>query len=320
MKLGVFNPVLYNLSLEDALKYLSGLGITMFEFGCGGYPGTKHGDINDLVAHPEKVKELKELFLKYKITISALSIHGNGVHPDKKVADQATFEFDSACKVAKDLGVQHIVTFSGCPGDKTSTTPNWITCAWPNEYADLLKWQWEEVLIPYWKERVKVAQQNGIKICLEMHPGFAVYNPDTLLKLRAAVGNTIGANLDPSHLLWQGVDIVAAIKKLGAANALYYFHAKDTQLNKEVVSTDGVLDTKPYSLELQRSWIFRTVGYGGVDWRGVFSALRSVGYDYVISVEHEDSLMTPKEGLEKGIKYLNDVVIFDGSKAEIYWA
>jgi sugar phosphate isomerase/epimerase len=151
-----------------------------------------------------------------------------------------------------------------------------------------------------------------------MHPGFCVYNPVTLLSLRAAVGKTIGANLDPSHLIWQGMDIVSVVKYLG--EAIYFFHAKDTMFNKSNVAVGGVLDTQSYSNELSRAWLFRTVGYGECDWKGVMSALRMVGYDHVISIEHEDSLMTPKEGLEKAVAFLKDAMIFDSAKAALWWA
>lgn len=319
MKLSVFSPVLANMSLEDALKYLSSLGVDAMELGCGGCPGTAHADVLQLAAQPKKVTELKNLFDKYNMSIAALSVHGNGVHPVASVAKKATDEFEAACKVGEMLGVERVITFSGCPGDKTSTAPNWVTCAWPNDYSDLLEWQWNEVLIPYWKKEAAVAENHGIKVCFEMHPGFCVYNASSMLRIRDAVGKTLGANLDPSHLLWQGADIVSVIKQLGAADALYYFHAKDTAVNLEETRINGVLDTKSYADEIHRSWIFRTVGYGDCDWKNIISALRLVGYDHVLSIEHEDSLMTPQEGLEKAVAYLKNLMIKNGSKAEMWW-
>ncbi|MDR2201776.1 MAG: sugar phosphate isomerase/epimerase [Clostridiales bacterium] len=317
MKLAVFNPVLYSMNLDDALKYLKGLGVDALELGCGGFPGTAHANVRELDKDQKKLDALKSAFAKHGVQICALSVHGNGVHPDKKTAELATAEFDAACSVARKLGVRHIVTFSGCPGDGKGTAPNWVTCTWPNEYSELLAWQWNEVLIPYWKTRAAVAKDASVKVCFEMHPGFCVYNPQTMLKLRAAVGDTLGANLDPSHLLWQGIDIVRAVEYLG--DALYYFHAKDTMLNPSRLAEKGVLDTAPYTNESERSWLFRTVGYGGVPWRNVVTALRMAGYDYVMSIEHEDSLMTPKEGLEKAVAYLKEVMIFDSSKTAAWW-
>lgn len=176
-------------------------------------------------------------------------------------------------------------------------------------------------MIPYWKETVKFAESHGIKkIALEMHPGFCVYNPETMLKLRKAVGSDIlGANFDPSHLFWQGIDPVAAIRELG--DAIQYVHAKDSKVDAINTAMHGVLDTKHYTDEIHRSWIFRTVGYGHdfSVWKDIVSNLKLVGYDDVLSIEHEDSLMSPTEGLEKAVKFLKDVLIFEKS-GDIWWA
>lgn len=317
MKLGVFSPVLANMSLEDALKYLSGLGVEMLELGCGGFPGKAHADVMELDKSDKKIKELKDLFKKYNMEISALSVHGNVVHPVKEIAKVATDELQAACRVAEKLDVHHVVTFSGCPGDGKGDKPNWVTCPWPNDFGEILDYQWNEVLIPYWKEQAKIADDHGVKICLELHPGFCCYNPETLMKLREAAGKAVGANVDPSHLLWQGIDPVAAIRYLG--DAVHYFHAKDTAIDKYNTAVNGVLDTKSYADEAHRSWIFRSVGYGMGKWKDIASALRLVGYDHVMSIEHEDSLMTPKEGLEKAIACLKEALIHDSNTAEMWW-
>ena len=317
MKLGVFSPVLASMSLEDALQYLSGLGVDAMELGAGGFPGKAHADIIELDKDKSKVKALKSLFDKYGMEISALSVHGNGVHPDKAIAKTATEEFEAACRVAEQLGVHHVVTFSGCPGDGKGDKPNWVTCPWPNDFTEIFEYQWNDVLIPYWKKEAKVAADRGVKVCLEMHPGFAVYNPQTMLRLREAVGETVGANFDPSHLLWQGIRPADAIKYLG--KAVHFFHAKDTYIDRRNTNVNGVLDTKSYALELSRSWYFRTVGYGDCDFKEMISALRLVGYDHVLSIEHEDSLMTPKEGLEKAVKYLQEIMIRESNTGEAWW-
>lgn len=317
MKLGVFSPVLAAMPLEDALAYLKSLGVEAMELGAGGFPGKAHADILALDADPKKVEALKHLFDKYKMEIAAISVHGNGVHPDPVVAKVATDEFEAACRVAERLGVGHVVTFSGCPGDGKGDKPNWVTCPWPNDFSDILEYQWNDVLIPYWKREAEYARNHGVKVCLEMHPGFCVYNPDTLLRLRKAAGETIGANFDPSHLVWQGIDPTAAIKHLG--KAVHFFHAKDTYVDRRNTAITGVLDTKSYALELDRSWYFRTVGYGCCDFKEMISALRLIGYDHVLSIEHEDSLMTPKEGLEKAVAYLKDVMIHRSNTEKAWW-
>ncbi|NLX70990.1 MAG: sugar phosphate isomerase/epimerase [Clostridiales bacterium] len=321
MKLGVFTVLLANKSLEEALKYLKESGVQAVELGTGGFPGNAHANPDELLADEGKLNEFKDLIKKYDMEISALSCHGNPVHPQKEIADAFHKDFEKTVLLAEKLGVERVITFSGCPGDSPgSKYPNWVTCPWPDDFLKILDYQWNEVLIPYWEKAVKFANDHGVyKICLEMHPGFCVYNPETLLKLRAAVGDTIGANYDPSHLFWQGMDPVAPIRKLGPA--IYHFHAKDTKIDEINTAVNGVLDTKHYGDEINRSWIFRSVGYGNnyQVWKDIVSNLRMVGYDYVMSIEHEDSLMSPNEGLQKAIAFLKEVMVFEDT-GEMWWA
>ncbi|MBQ7901583.1 MAG: sugar phosphate isomerase/epimerase [Clostridia bacterium] len=321
MELSVMSPVLNNMGLEEAVKYLSELGVDSMELGVGGYQGKALCDAADYLANPEKIDALKALHEKYNVKLSALACHGNPIHPNKEIAKSFEDDFNNAVLLAEKLGVETIIGFSGCPGDsENSKNPNWVTCAWPEDYLEILNWQWNEVLIPYWKKEAEFCAAHGIKkIAFEMHPGFMVYNPETLLKIRAAVGDIIGANFDPSHLFWQGIDPVEAIKYLGGA--IHHFHAKDTRIDSVNTAVNGVLDTKNYGDILNRSWVFRTVGYGhGKEvWNNIISTLKAVGYDGAISIEHEDGLMSPKEGLEKAVSFLKEVLIYEKA-GEMWWA
>ncbi len=321
MELSVMSPVLKGLTLDEALGYLHSLGVDSLELGAGGNPGKAHMDPAEYLAHPEKIEELKALLKKHNMKISALACHGNPVHPNKKIAKEFHDDFVNAMKVAVQLGVDTIIGFSGCPGDsETSQYPNWVTCAWPADFLKILDWQWNEVLIPYWKETAALAKEIGIKkIAFEMHPGFCVYNPATLLRLREAVGDIIGANVDPSHLFWQGMDPCMAIREL--KGAIYHFHAKDTKIDEANTAKNGVLDTGSYGDVLGRSWVFRTVGYGHSElvWNNIISTLKAVGYDGVISIEHEDALMSPKEGLEKAVSLLKKTIIYE-QPGQMWWA
>lgn len=320
MKLGVMNPVLAAMSFEDALAYLHSLDVHAVEIGAGGYPGNAHLKPEELIGHPEAVEAYKALLAKYDITIEALACHGNPLHPQKAIAAKFDSEFRSAILAAELLGVETIVGFAGCPGDcENSMYPNWVTCPWPDDNLKILSWQWNEKVIPYWTEMAAFAKAHGIKkIAFELHPSFVVYNPETLLKLRAAVGDIIGANVDPSHLFWQGIDPVEAIKAL--KGAIYHFHAKDTAIDARNTSVNGVLDTKSYGEVAERAWVFRTVGYGHdqLTWNRIISTLRTVGYDGIISIEHEDSLMSTRQGLEKAVAFLKDVLITEAA-GEAYW-
>jgi len=154
-----------------------------------------------------------------------------------------------------------------------------------------------------------------------MHPGFVVYNNEGLLRLRDAAGPEIGANFDPSHMFWQGIDPLVAIKELAAAGALFHVHAKDTFLDAGNIARNGVLDTKDYGRFLDRSWTFRTVGYGQGErvWRDIVSILRTVGYDHVLSIEHEDGLLSTDEGLEKAVQFLDGIMFKQPNQTEMWW-
>lgn len=322
MKLGVFNPILGGLPFEEAMAYLAQNGVQAVEVGCGGFPGKAHCDPAVLLADEEKLEAFRAVFEKNHLEIAALSAHGNPVHPNPEIAQRYRDDFRNAVLLAEKLGVDRIIAFSGCPGGSPEDkTPNWVTCAWPEDFPQILDYQWNEVLIPYWRETAAFAAAHGIrKIALEMHPGFCVYNPSSLMRLRDAVGPLIGANFDPSHLFWQGIDPVAAIRYLG--DAIYFFHAKDTQIDPINCPVNGVLETRKFNRERERSWIFRTVGYGhdALTWKNIVSALRLAGYDDVLSIEHEDSLMTPNEGLQKAIAFLKEVLVFESKNDNVFWA
>ena len=322
MKLSVLANLYGSKPLDEALKTISSLGVHSVEIGAGGYPGKDHCNPAELLADEKKYNEFVKTFKKYDVEICALACHGNPVHPNKEIAKSFHDDMVNAILLAEKLGVDTIIGFSGCPGsDPDAKLPSWVTCPWPDDFLATLEYQWNEVMIPYWKDMVEFAKSHKVtKIALEMHPGFCVYNPETLLKLRAAVGDVIGANFDPSHLIWQGMNPVAAIRAL--AGAIYHVHAKDTKIDDINTAVNGVLDTKHYGDELNRSWIFRTVGYGHGEeyWRALVSALRLVGYDKVLSIEHEDSLMTIDEGLKKAVDFLDKVMIKEEKPCGMRWA
>jgi sugar phosphate isomerase/epimerase len=309
MRLGVFTPLLSHLPLEDALATLKSLQIDTVELGTGNYPGDAHCKLS-MLEDASALKEFQQKLKDHGMSISALSCHGNALHPRQPLAEKAQEVSRKTILLAEKLGVSTVVDFSGCPGDShEAQSPNWVTCPWPPEYLDLLRWQWDEVVIPYWTQQAKFAADHGVKIAIEMHPGFVVYSPETLLRLRTIAGPSIGCNYDPSHMFWQGIDPIAAARLLG--EAIFHVHAKDTQMYSANLSLTGVLDTKPYTDERNRGWIFRTCGYGhGAEWWKEFvSTLRMYGYDGVLSIEHEDSLLSPGEGLARAAHFLSEVIL-----------
>ena len=311
MRIGVFTPLLSQLSIDDVMKKLKSLGVTTFELGTGNFPGDPHCKLS-LLENKTALKEFRQKLADNGFSISALSSHGNPLHPDSAVAKKYQEISRKTVLLAEKLEVPVVIDFSGCPGDSDNAKyPNWVTCPWPPEFLDLLAWQWDKKVTPYWKKQGKFAADHGVKIAIEMRPGFVAYSPETMLRLREIAGPSVGCNYDPSHMFWQGIDPIAAVRVLD--DCIYHVHAKDTQIYERNLPKTGVLDTKLYTDERNRSWIFRTCGYGhGAEWWSEFiSTLRMFNYDYVLSVEHEDTLMSPEEGLTKAVKFLDSLVIRD---------
>jgi len=315
MQVGVFTPLLSQFPLEKVFEKLKSLNIRTVELGTGNYPGDPHCKLS-MLGDKRALADFKKKLEDSGFTISALSSHSNPLHPDPAVAKEYAETSRRTVLLAEKLGVPVVVDFSGCPGDsERAKYPNWVTCPWPPEYLDVLDWQWEKKVAPYWIKHAKFAKDHGVKVAIEMHPGFVAYSPETMLKLRSIAGDTIGCNYDPSHMFWQGIDPIKAIRVLG--DAILHVHAKDTQIYDYNLPRAGVLDTKKYTDERNRAWIFRTVGYGhGAEWWAEFiSTLRMFGYDYVLSIEHEDTLMSPDEGLTKAARFLNEIMIKEGTAA-----
>jgi sugar phosphate isomerase/epimerase len=311
MKLGVFTPVFGGMPVNEMLAKVRALEkVQAIELGTGGWPGRDHLDIDALLGKPSCAAEYRKLIADAGLSISALSCHANPLHPDPAIARAADDLFRKTVRLAGRLDVRVVVTFSGCPGDSdTAAHPNWITTPWPPEFLDVLEWQWEKKAIPYWCGAARFAGEHGVRVALEAHPGFIVYNVDTALKLRQAVAPNLGINFDPSHFFWQGVDAPSAIRALG--DSIFHVHAKDVALDPANVAVNGVIDTKSYRRMPERSWLFRSVGWGHdeLEWKRIVSALRMVGYDHVMSIEHEDALASVDEGLRAAVDLLARVVL-----------
>ncbi len=313
MKLGVFIVLYADKSLKEALDTIEPYNLDAVEIGCGGFIPKAHCDPDELLKNKTKLKEFKDELKKRDLMLSTLSCHGDVLHPDKSISGQHEDDLKKAMQLCSELEIDRVVTFSGCPGDgSNSKIPNWITCPWPDYYHETLEWQWNECIIPKWKELSDFGKKYGVnKICIEMHPGFSVYNPETLLRLRNAVGESIGSNFDPSHLFWQGIDPIFAVREL--KECIFHVHAKDSVVSRAVASRFGVLETKPLNNNFERAWNFKTVGYGhGEDfWRAFIWELQQIGYDHVLSIEHEDHQMSIAEGLGKAVDFLRNHIIVE---------
>lgn len=321
MKLGVFTVLFAEKSFEEMLDTVKNAGLHAVEIGTGCYPGNNHCDLDSLLANEEARAEYLRKVEERGLIISAFSCHGNPISPDKAFAEESHDTLLKTIKLASLLNVPVVNCFSGTAGDsEDAKQPNWPVAPWPNEYGDVLKWQWEEKLIPYWREVGQYAKDHNVKIGLELHGGFLVHTPYTLLKLREETCDAIGANLDPSHLWWQGIDPVAAIKILGKENAIHHFHAKDTYIDQDNVNMYGLTDMQPYGEIRTRAWNFRSVGCGHSlkEWSDMMSALRTYGYDYVVSIEHEDPIMSIEEGFTRAVVNLKSVLI-EQPVSQMWW-
>lgn len=310
--IGVFDPPFADLSVDEMIEKFAAWGVEAVEIGTGGYPGNKHCPAQELLDDPAKMRAWKKKFDDKNIRVMTLSCHGNPVHPDQKIAQRDAENFRRTVLLCEQLGVEVIVGFSGCPGGTpTDAMPNWITYRWPPEYAQAVEWQWKEKVIPYWKEAAKFARSHGIrKLAFEMHPNFVVYNPFTLLKLRDAVGEEIGANVDLSHLFWQGCDPLEVIRMLGKQGAIYHAHMKDTTFYKTNVDRYGVLNFAFEKSELaQASETFRAVGYGhsANAWKEIVRTYMEVGYQGMLSVENEDPILPGEVGVQRALTVLKNV-------------
>jgi sugar phosphate isomerase/epimerase len=319
MKVGVFICIFGKKSFEGVLDFVTNAGVEAVEIPTGGYIGKTFFDPAKILDNEDEIRKIKNAIEDRNLIISSLSCHGNMLHPQQSIAKKHMQDFHNSILLAEKLEVDCVVNFSGCPGDPSgSKYPNWVISVWPDDYGEILKWQWEEKIIPFWKENADFAEKHGVKIGIEAHPGFAVYNTRTLLKLRNEVGKVVGANFDPSHLFWQGIDPVKSIRKLG--DAIFHVHAKDVEIDPINSPVNGVIDTTSYSDVANRSWSFRSVGYGHdyLTWKNMISALRLVGYRGVLSIEHEDRLASIEEGVEKAINFLKEVVLKEEDRSK-FW-
>jgi sugar phosphate isomerase/epimerase len=308
IKIGMITDSLADADFDTMLATAARLDLDMLEFGCGNWSKAPHIRLDQLLDSAPARREFRARLAAHGIAISALNCSGNPLHPGPSGGHHAEVT-KKTIRLAGLLEVDCVVMMSGCPGAPGDTHANWITTEWPPEVRDILRWQWNEVLIPYWRDLVAYTKTQSVsKLCLELHGYQNVYNVATLQRLREAVGDTVGANLDPSHLLWMGADPLAAAHALG--DAIYYVHAKDTRINPAIAGINGVIDTTPGSDFQHRAWSYITLGRGHGEpwWRDFVAALAAAGYEGVLSIEHEDPAQTPVAGVEESVALLRRVL------------
>ena len=304
--MGLNMDSLGRLSLDDALDVAARLGLSCVEFPTGAWSSAPHVDLDVLLDSEAARHELLGRVRDRGLSISALTCNGNQLDPVGGPAhDEVTRK---TIRLAPLLNVDRVVLMSGLPGGPGDRFANWIVVAWPPEAQAVLEHQWR-VVTDYWKGLVEHAEAcGGIRLCIEMHGQQLVYNVPSLLRLREVAGPLVGANYDPSHLMWMGADPIGAVDALG--DAIFHVHAKDTRIEPSRAALTSRLENLPNHDAASRSWNYVTLGYGHDEsfWRSFCLALRRIGYDDVLSIEHEDQLLTPVEGVTKSVELLNRVM------------
>jgi sugar phosphate isomerase/epimerase len=309
MKIGLNTDSLGDLDLAAVLDAAAELGLDAVEFATGNWSTAPHLDLDGLLASAAARDAFTGAVRDRGLAISALTCNGNQLHPGPS-GKKHDAVVRKTVELAPLLGVERVILMSGCPGAPGDQHPNWITVAWPPETTRILEWQWTEVVIPYWRDLARFAEGKAIRqLCIEMHGQQNVYNVETMLRLREAAGPTVGANFDPSHLMWMGADPIVAVEALGAA--IFHVHAKDTRIEPRAAARNSRIETKPADRAAERSWNYVTLGYGHGEafWRELCLTLRRAGHDGVLSIEHEDTAMAPMEGIAKSVELLRRVML-----------
>jgi len=323
MKLGVYNAVLHDRSLPEALDVIKSLGLEGVEVNAGGFLPPVHIPIDDVINSESARDDYLGIFADKGMILAGLNANGNPLHPDPVIGEQHSEDLRKAIKAAGALGQTRVVTMSGLPGGEAgSTKPNWVVNAWNSGALDVLDYQWEQVAVPFWKEIDALAADNGVKVAIEMHPQNLVFSPPTMMELVERTGATnVGAEMDPSHLFWQGMDPVAAVKYLGPL--VFHAAAKDVRINPNC-SIYGVLDNRfrrlgedehrlglgghEYANEWPKdsAWDFVALGRGHdvAFWTDFVRALYDVDPDMLVNIEHEDVSLGRIEGLEVAAQVL----------------
>jgi sugar phosphate isomerase/epimerase len=309
MEIALLTASMLDRPWESVLNAATRHGIRLIEACGGGHIPKVHYDPVRLASDEAAFENFRRSLDERGQNICAFSCHGNPLHPNRAIADAAHADFVATCKIAQQFGVKAVCVLAGTPGGgPDDQTPNWIVNSSFVMFKEAYRWQWAERVIPYWKKAARIANEHGVKICVEPHTGDVVYNTQTFLRLREAVGPVIGMNFDPSHLWWQGIDPVVLVETVGPA--IYSCHVKDVFIDSRLVARDGVASSCDYDDWQNRSWSYRTIGYGHGEsfWREFVIALRRVGYDGALSIECEEPYLTVDESLAKSVQLLRQVV------------
>ena len=326
MKLGVYNAILHDRSLPEAIEVVRSLGLTGIELNSGGFLPSLHIPTYEQILESDSARdEYLGQFAGTGVEIAGLNCNGNPLHPKPLIGDAHAADIRRSILLAERLGQDRVVTMSGLPGGEPgATTVNWVVNAWNSAALDVLDYQWD-VAAAFWREIDRFAADHGVKVALELHPQNLVFNSADVHRLVELTGAThVGVELDASHLFWQQMDPVAVVRHLG--ELVFHAAAKDVRVNPETAAINGVLDNSFRRLSPDEprtnlggdewanewptpsAWDFVALGKGHdtAFWTEFLRALREVDPNMWVNIEHEDVSLGRIEGLEVAAQVLRD--------------
>ena len=304
MQIGLLTDAFDHLSLTQTLAWCAERDLYSVELGTCGYSGTPHANLAELSASSEARSALLSEIADHGLKLGALNASGNPLHPNTDISDKHAAGMRDTVKLAQELGVAKVVAMSGTPGGPGGGNwPVFAGGAWLPDMEGLWDWQWENAIKPFWSEfsTWSASVAPDVTVCLELHPGTAIYNSESYHQLREVTGPNVVVNLDPSHFWWQGMDPITVINDL--PGAIGWSHGKDTLIRADRMATIGALDYLWPRAADQMSWHFAAVGGGHSTeyWVGLIAALQAARYDDTISIEHEDPNLTSEAGVQASL-------------------
>jgi sugar phosphate isomerase/epimerase len=324
MKLGLYNAILHDRPLPEAIAVIADLGLTGIELNTGGFlPPVHLPTLDDILVSDTARDDFLGQFEGTGVAIAGLNCNGNPLHPNPAIGGKHAEDVRRSIRLAQRLGQNRVVTMSGLPGGEAGATrPNWIVNAWNSAALDVLDYQWG-VVADFWRETDRLARDHDVKVALELHPQNAVFNSASVHHLVELTGAThVGVELDASHLFWQQMDPVAVVRHLG--ELVFHAAAKDVRVNAEHAALNGVLDNSFRRLSADEprtnlggdewanewpknaAWDFVALGKGHdtAYWTEFLRALHDVDPDMWVNIEHEDVELGRIEGIEVAAKVL----------------
>jgi sugar phosphate isomerase/epimerase len=318
MHVGLLTDGLADWSLAEILDWLPGAApsVRALELGTGGYSAAPHCDRAGLLADPASARQLIDTVTTRGFELAAFNVSGNPLHPDPAIAGEHDGALRDTLELATRLGITRVVAMAGCPGPGPgpAAAPHFVGGAWLPDMERILDWQWEERILPYWSSVADRARSLNpeLRICLELHPGTAVYNLQSFDRLCESVDG-VWVNLDPSHLFWQGADPLLVIECL--SGRIGFAHGKDTLIQERQRALNGILDARWPEETRELPWVFSTPGDAhDLTWWSTFvGALEAAGHRGTISIEYEDPYRTPADGIAIAARILSAAILAQSS-------